>query len=123
MAGTIVLPTIAYKINPAFDRWPNEALLIGKMLAAFGELEFMTCNIAADTIGKRDQVLRALYRLRMTGARLDAADALLRAEFEKDHLSPEYLIGTGMVRHCLKIRNQYAHANWGDHHVYNRPVR
>jgi hypothetical protein len=108
-------PSIGYKINPTMDRWPNECALTGKIILAFGELEFMICNMAVDAIERREQTLRALYRITMTRARLEAADALMRAEFEKDHLNNAYAEAYGMVRHCLTIRNQYAHCNWGDH--------
>jgi len=106
---------LGYKINPAMDRWPAESALIGKIILAFGELEFMFCNMAADAIDRRDQVLRALYRITMTRSRIEAADGLMRAEFEKDHLNDAYTEAYGMVKHCLSIRNQYAHCNWGDH--------
>lgn len=107
--------TIVYTVNPAFDRFPGEAQLIGKILAAFGELEFQWSNLASNAVGLWQQVLRALYRLRSTSSRIEAADALMRIEFAKDRLHDEYEFGHGALLYCLKIRNQYAHCNWADH--------
>src|SRR6185312_14683112 len=41
-----------FKINPSFDRWPAEAMLVGRILAAFGELELSLCSLAGNAIQK-----------------------------------------------------------------------
>lgn len=104
-----------YRINPAFDRFPEEARLIGKLLAGFGEIEFSVCRTAGHAAGIPDDVVKALYRLRATSSRITAADALARSKFIGGRLGPEYEITQTMVSTCLRIRNQFAHCNWTDH--------
>jgi hypothetical protein len=104
-----------FQINPAFHRFPKEATIIGRLLAAFGELEISVCLNAGDALGMRDSVLRALYRLRSTSSRIDTADALMRPPIVVALLASEYDRGITMLRVCLRIRNQFAHCNWADH--------
>jgi hypothetical protein len=101
-------------INPAFHNFPEEAALIGRLLAAFGELEFSFCRNAGMALNMYITVARALYNLRQTSSRVETADILAQPEFEKHNLLDDYERAHAMVWHCLKIRNQYAHCNWGD---------
>jgi hypothetical protein len=63
-------------------------------------------------IGNQNLALRAIYRSRSTGGRIDLADVLMREAFNKAGLTELYEETLGGVRHCLKIRNQYAHCHW-----------
>jgi hypothetical protein len=102
------------RINPAFDRFPREAHFIGRILASFGEIEFSVCRNAGHAAVMPDQIPKALYRLRTTSSRLDAADAIMRPAFDANGLSDEYRIATRGVSYCLRVRNKYAHCNWAD---------
>jgi hypothetical protein len=102
------------RINPAFDRFPREAHFIGRILASFGEIEFSVCRNAGHAAGMPDQIPKALYRLRTTSSRLDAADAIMRPAFDANGLSDEYRIAIRGVSYCLRVRNKYAHCNWAD---------
>jgi hypothetical protein len=101
-------------INPSFLRFSNEAALIGRLLAAFGELEISVCDLAKKATGLGDSVMAALYRIRSTRSRLEAADALARPVYLKHGLEAEYGLAIGAVFYCLQIRNQFAHCNWAD---------
>jgi hypothetical protein len=57
---------------------------------------------------------KALYRLRTTSSRLDAADAIMRPAFAVNGLIDEYRIAHRAITYCLRLRNQYAHCNWAD---------
>lgn len=103
-----------YRINPAFDRHPAEAALIGRILSSFGELEIMLCRNAGRALQSAVTVMRTLYRIRMTSTRIDVADGLMKPTFAAYGLTDDYDLALGMLRHCLKIRNQYAHCNWAD---------
>jgi hypothetical protein len=105
----------SYRINPAFDRHREEAAIIGRILASFGEIEFSVCRNAGHATNMPEQVPKALYRLRMTSARLELADALMKSAFVSANLGEEYAETQVMVSRCLQIRNQYAHCNWADH--------
>ncbi len=105
---------MAYRINPAFDRFPAEAALVGRILASFGEIELTVCHNAGHAIDLHGITMKALYRLRATSQRLDVADEFMKWVYYRVGLAEEYDIAIGMVRHCLKIRNQYSHCNWAD---------
>jgi hypothetical protein len=99
-------------INPTFDQHPAEALIIGKIVASFGEIELLFGLVAATALGEHHLALRAMYRGRSTGGRIDLADVLMRGAFVKTGLKVLYDEALGAVRHSLKIRNQYAHCHW-----------
>jgi hypothetical protein len=108
----------SYRINPAFDRHPEEAAIIGRILAGFGEIEFLVVRCAGHAVAMEDQMWRAFYRLRMTSARLELADAFMKPAYSLIGLRIEYDITYDMVIRCLAIRNQYAHCNWADHSAF-----
>ena len=102
-------------INPAFHRYPAEAAVVGRLLAAFGELEFLVLAYARRA-SKNSEIpfLRAMYRLRATSARLQAADAFLKPICEHFSITEDYERAINATKYCLKIRNQFSHCNWGD---------
>lgn len=100
-------------INPAFMRYPVEAGIVGHLLAAFGELEVTTCFNAAKATGLQG-TLTALYRIRATSSRIETADALMRPLYSEAGLEAGHSDALRRVRHCLRIRNQFAHCNWAD---------
>jgi hypothetical protein len=108
-------PFVVYNINPAFDRHPDEARLVGRILASFGEIEFSVCRNAGNATNMGEQIRKAFYRLRMTSGRFAMANALAKPIFVSAGLSEEYSETGAMVERCLQIRNQYAHCNWADH--------
>jgi hypothetical protein len=103
-----------WTINPAFERFPGEAARVGRILASFGEIEIAFCMRAGQATRLFNPVMKALYSLRSTSQRLDVADQLMRPSFVEQNLGELYETMCGVVWHCLKIRNQYAHCNWGD---------
>jgi hypothetical protein len=101
-------------INPAFHRHKAAAAIVGRILAAFGELEYLLTNMAGNAIDNKENVLRALYRLRATSSRIEVADTLMRGAFTTANLNTEYTAMLQAIWYCHKIRNQYAHCNWAD---------
>jgi hypothetical protein len=99
-------------INPALDQFPTEALAIGKMVASFGEIELLFGLLAGSALRNQNLALRAMYRIRSTGGRIDLADVLMRDVLIREGFQAHYEETLGVVRHCLKIRNQYAHCHW-----------
>jgi hypothetical protein len=110
----MAVPIFKARINPAMFRCAAEAEIIGRILAAFGELEYMTIDLSARVLDRRDAILRALYRIRTTSARIDAADAMMASAFFSAGLGDDYATMMRALRLSLRIRNQYAHCNWGD---------
>lgn len=91
----------------------REQELIGRMIMAYGELEFEVAHLMdyAVTFGK-DTGPRILFRVNGEAARLDVADAILRPFFETMNLDGQWGNTLGALRYCKNIRNQYAHCNW-----------
>jgi hypothetical protein len=106
---------MAFRINPAFRRFPKEAALIGHLLASFGEIELTVCKTAAQARNELfNLIMKTLYGIRVTSTRIDTADRLMQSEYARYGLAGDYATAMMMVRHCLKIRNTYAHCNWAD---------
>jgi hypothetical protein len=55
-----------------------------------------------------------MFRSRGETQRIDVADALARHPYRKLGIGTQFEMAIGAVRHCLKIRNQYAHCIWWD---------
>jgi hypothetical protein len=101
------------KLLSEFEERPKEKSLLGEMLLAYGEIEFLMVRILAAFFDHReDTSARVLFRVRSEGQRLDVADAILRPEMDKLKLSGKWGNAIGAARHCKEIRNQYAHCHW-----------
>jgi hypothetical protein len=105
----------SFQLMPALHRFPAEAARIGRIVAAFGEIEFLLALCLGEALNDRDTALRTIFRLASDRARIDTADALLRPAFSKSGHVTQYAEMIGAVRHCRTIRNQYAHCHYGDH--------
>ena len=97
-----------------FDRFPAEREAIGKMLIAYGEIEFalLTCMGAVLSDQTLDTCTRILFRVHGEGARIEVADAIIRPAFSKVGLSGKWSNAYGAAKKCKNIRNQYAHCHW-----------
>lgn len=100
-------------IQKAFVLHPNEATIIGRLLAGYSELEFslLVCLVAAlnsDT----PTAFKIMFRLRGESSRIDIADAIMHSRYKDAGLSSEYAEAIGAIRFCKDVRNQYAHAHW-----------
>jgi hypothetical protein len=105
---------MTYRINPAFERFPAEANIVGFILSSFGELEFTICMSARAALQMGNSFLKTLYKIRATSSRINTADGLMRPTYEAHGLIKDYDLALTMMRYCLNIRNQYAHCNWAD---------
>jgi hypothetical protein len=101
-------------LMPAFYRFPEHAGVVGRILAGYGELEYMLALCVGLTLGDRDRAIRTIFRLRNSGSRLDIADALVRNAYQDAGLSAEYAETKGAIRWCHGTRNGYAHCHWAD---------
>lgn len=101
-------------LNPALTMYRREAVLIGRILMAYGELEYIICKSVAECRDKPYPILRALYRINGTTARLQAADALAHEIYDDFGMGPAFSDAIGALRICMSIRHQYAHCAWAD---------
>jgi hypothetical protein len=99
-------------INPAFDAFPVEGAIVGKLVASFGELELICGLLAGSALKNQNMALRAIYRGRSTRGRIDLADVLMREAFVSIGIKEDYEEALLAVLHCLSIRNHYAHSHW-----------
>lgn len=96
-----------------FKDFPQHQRLVGRLLIAYGELEFamMGCLVSALDISPA-AATRILFRVRGEKARIEVADAIARPPFIKIDLGDQWGCAIGAARKCVKYRNQYAHCHW-----------
>lgn len=100
-------------IMPAFIQFPAEAAIIGRMLAGYGELEYLLCHCMRDALdGDLNKATRILFRNRGEEHRISMADAILRPYYEQVGLVTEWEFARRAVFWCKGTRNQYAHCHW-----------
>jgi len=97
---------------PAFSIRPKEAEIIGRLLAGYGELEFIVYECVKVALGRSTIAARLLFRVRSEKTRLDIADAILREVCDSYELTVKYTEAISAAHYCRKIRNQYAHCHW-----------
>lgn len=102
-------------ILSAFEEYPKEGAIIGRLLAGYGELEFELGNCVGAAIGDTNTAMRVVFRLKGEESRISVVDALIRPDYYRANLKNEYEAMIGAFRCCKKIRNQYAHCHWQSH--------
>jgi hypothetical protein len=101
------------KLLKEFEHYPEEGHLIGRLLAAYGELEFALMSCVSLALGQNTSTAcRILFRVKGETARIEVADAILRPFFVQFNLDGHWGSALGALRHCKKIRNQFAHCHW-----------
>jgi hypothetical protein len=89
---------------PAFDYFPKEGAIIGRLLAGYTKLDLMNCvQIVRDDF---DTVMKAMFRSRGEQARISVADAFGRQHYHKYRLGTQFEQSISCMKYCLKIRNQ-----------------
>jgi hypothetical protein len=94
---------------PAFHVFKAEAEIIGRLLAGYGELEYVMAMCLGAAFADEATAIRTLYR--MKSERVTVADSLLFPLCEQNGLAGPYTAAIGGMRHCARIRNQFAHCN------------
>ena len=103
---------MAISLLAVFDAFPKESELIGRILAGYTTLEIDLLNCCNAVRDDFDATLKAMFRIRGETNRIDIADALCRQLYHDLGLGPKLELAIGDARHCLRIRNEYAHSNW-----------
>lgn len=101
-------------INPSHAAFPAEANLIGLMVLGYSELDITLCFVGGLALGQKWAVLSALHALDNESARLDMVNRLVKHVMIERGIDAKFGEAIGAMRHCKKIRNQYAHAQWID---------
>jgi hypothetical protein len=108
-----VLP--AMPLMPAFRRHPEEAAIIGRLVAGYGELEFIYANCLAVVMPPSNSAMRSYFSIRGEAIRLDLARNLMQNAFAVVGLEDKCLSTYSDMKFCHKVRNAYAHCHWADH--------
>src|ERR1700737_2087571 len=102
-------------LMPCFQ--PNQAeaegKIIGEILAGYGELEVsvLACLVAVE--GQIDLPIRRLFKRMPAEKRVQQARKTLLPDFKKAGLETEMREALDDLDWCRKLRNQYAHCQWG----------
>jgi hypothetical protein len=99
---------------PAFQKYHNEAAIIGRLLAGYTTLEISLLNCTHVIRDDFDTVLKTMFRVRGETQRINIADAFGRHHYHKHKLATQFERAISSMRYCLRIRNQYAHCVWYD---------
>lgn len=102
------------RILPAFGRHPEAGSIIGHLVTGYGELEFDLAWCVAWLSGDKDVAFKVMFRAPGEMQRILMADALVRGRLPAGKLRTRFEQAIAAMHHCRKIRNQYAHCNWGD---------
>jgi hypothetical protein len=100
---------------PIHNTFPREMSVIGRLLVDYGELELdlMNCVQVARSFDL-NATLKVMFRVRGESNRIDIADGLGRTAYVAVNLETEFDSMIAAMKHCLRIRNKYAHAYWHD---------
>jgi hypothetical protein len=98
--------------------WPrkfaNEGAAVGRILTGYINLELSLMHCVQNGCGDFDTVLKKMFKRRGEKARLEEAEKLGAPAYKKLKLETQFRKAIRDLRHCLKIRNQYAHWIWWD---------
>lgn len=105
---------MSYIIMPAFQRNPEVANCIGRIISAYGELEYQLQACVRTTLNDRHRALREMFGVRGETRRIEKASELMRDAYVTARLTVPYEAAIDAMNHCRDIRNQYAHCHWAD---------
>jgi hypothetical protein len=101
-------------LMPCFG--PNQAqaegIVIGRLLAGYGELEVTLCACLIAVEGMLDLPIRTIFGERGAQKRILNARRELQTDFANANLSAELIDTLSDIEWCRQIRNQYSHCQW-----------
>jgi hypothetical protein len=102
-------------LMPCFgpDQAEAEGNIVGRILAGYGELEvtMLACLVAIE--GQIDRPTRLLFKRMSAEKRIKQAGSALLPDYKKAGLESEMSEALSDINWCRKLRNQYAHCQWG----------
>lgn len=101
-------------IQPAFVKFSEEAAIIGRLLGGYTLLELDLLNCVSMGTKDFDGALKRMFGIRGETRRVNQAAKLGRQPYSDHGLGIKFDDVIDAMRHCLKMRNQYAH-----HHFYD----
>jgi hypothetical protein len=101
-------------ILPSFTKFPDEGAIIGRLVTGYAEIEISLLHCISTVRDDLDTALKIMFRDYGETRRLNVADSFGRQYFNAYQLGTEFAMAMGAARHCLKIRNQFAHCSLYD---------
>lgn len=97
------------------SKFAKEGAAVGRLLTSYSilEIDLMNC-VQMGRGGDLNTVLKAMYGKRGANARIDEAEKLGLQSYSNLRLAGDFNAAISAFRHCLKIRNQFAHWIWWD---------
>jgi hypothetical protein len=89
-----------------------EGIIIGCLLAGYGELEVSLCACFIAVEGQLDLPVRTLFNKRGAEKRIKIAKEAIIRDYTNAGLQAELTEALGDMDWCREIRNQYAHCQW-----------
>ena len=119
-------------LMPAFHRRKEESAIIGRLIAGYGELEFLLAMCAGVALAARRKPnpkhtrprhriryerigIKRFFSIRGEQNRIDHAKKQMHKVFFEMGMQGDYSEIMGAMAACLKIRNLFAHCHWEDH--------
>jgi hypothetical protein len=101
-------------LMPCFDanQAQAEGIIVGRLLAGYGELEVQLCACRIAVEGIYDIPVRELFSVRGESRRLRTAKAALRSDYTRAGLITDLDQALDDLDWCREIRNQYSHCQW-----------
>jgi hypothetical protein len=96
------------------QRFPTEAAAVGRLLTSYSDLEIDLFNCVQVATGDFDGALRAMFGSRGESNRITRGAALGGPTYVGLGLGADFETAVDAMRHCLRIRNQYAHHTFWD---------
>lgn len=106
-----------------FNDFPEEAALVGKLLAGYAVLEIDLMHCVNAVRHDESAVIKALFANRGEERRINGASDMARTRFLDLGLQDDFDRAMSALHHCRKLRNQYAHCVWWNDNTPNPAFR
>jgi hypothetical protein len=97
-----------FKSGEAFD----EGVILGRLLAGYGELELQMCSCLIAAEGTLDRPIKVIFGKTGAERRIKIVERALKTDFTNAGLLPDLMQALTDLNWCRKIRNQYSHCHW-----------
>lgn len=101
-------------LMPCFDPTQGfaEGVIIGRLLAGYGEIELQMCACLIAVEGILDIPIRKIFGKRGAEERIKIGQAALEPNFTNANLLSDLTEALADLDWCRQIRNQYSHCQW-----------
>jgi hypothetical protein len=95
-------------------KFPAENAIIGRLLTGYSDLELDLLHAVHNATGDFDTALKGMFGARGETLSINTAVKLGRPSYVALGLGADFDAAIDAMRHCLSIRNQYAHHTFWD---------